>query len=62
VTVCVSVIGIGAGLKEKFASMYFFSKKGSSKQPSLGVRYPEVKKTERDESTPFHSTQHALGV
>jgi len=57
VNVCVSVVGIGAGLKEKFASMYFFSKKGSSN--SLGVRYPEVKKTERDESTPFHSTQHA---
>lgn len=58
--VCVSVVQIGEDLIEKFASMYFFSKKVL--QNSLGVRYLKVKKTERDENTPFFSTQHALGV
>jgi len=58
--VCVSFVRIGADLIEKFASVYFFSKKVL--QNSLGVRYLKVKKTERDENTPFFSTQHALGV
>jgi len=59
ICVTVSAVRLGVGLIEKFASIYIFStKKKMVLQNSLGVWYLEVKKTERDESTPFRSTQH----